>query len=211
MKIAPSILDADFSNLQSEVNSLDFADRIHLDIMDGKYVPRKTFHAKDISHIRFPKPIEAHLMVENPAEYFDEFQALGCQGIAIHIETQENHKTKKLLHELQSRGISAGICIDGFTGTSDISDEIMSLADQILVMSVKAGKGGQSFMTESLQKIYSLRKRGFGGEIEVDGGINLENVKFLHDAGADIVVVGSFLMRNDVSSRKKLIQAFQKV
>lgn len=211
MKISPSILDADFSNLQSEVDSVASADRIHLDIMDGQYVPNQTFRASDISHVIFPCPLEAHLMVADPESYFDEFTQLGCVGITIHTETQDQERTKYLLHELKSRGMSAGICIDGFTDDSALPDEILFLADQILVMSVKAGKGGQSFMTESLDKIRSLRDRGFAGEIEVDGGINLDNVASLKKAGADIVVVGSFLMKKDSASREGVIGEFHEV
>jgi len=102
-----------------------------------------------------------------------------------------------------------GICIDGYTKPSALSDEVLNTAEQILVMSVKTGKGGQSFMLESLEKIKELRARGFVGEIEVDGGINLETVRLAEAAGADVVVVGSFLMKRPSGERKDLIQKLE--
>ncbi len=211
MKISPSILDADFETLQYEVNSIASADRIHLDIMDGKYVERTTFRARDLEKIEFPLPIEAHLMVNDPESFFDEFENLGVMGITFHIETQTEDKTLVLFQNLKKRGIKAGICIDGFTGPDALSDKVLKQVQKILVMSVKAGKGGQSFMTESLEKIKTLRKRGFKGEIEVDGGVNLINVHDLKKAGADIVVVGSFLMKKGPSERQAIIREFQAV
>jgi ribulose-phosphate 3-epimerase len=211
MKISPSILDADFEALQSEVNSIASADRIHLDIMDGKYVPRETFRASDLAHVEFPLPIEAHLMVNDPKSFFDEFENLGVIGITFHIETQEEEATLKLFEDLKTRGLKAGICIDGYTGDEALSDEVLKNVDKILVMSVKAGKGGQSFMTESLDKIKAIRRRGFKGEIEVDGGVTLLNVGELKEAGADIVVVGSFLMKKGPTERQAIIREFQEV
>ncbi len=210
MKIAPSILDADFSSLQSEVDSISSADQIHLDIMDGRYVPNKTFRAADLSHVHFPVEIEAHLMCDEPEKFFDEFQKLGVVGITFHIENTGETQALKLFRTLKSRGLHAGICIDGYTEADALSDKILRSADKILVMSVKAGKGGQSFIPESLGKIKTLRSRGFTGEIEVDGGVNLDNVHSLAKAGADIVVVGSFLMKKPAAERQKIIREFQK-
>lgn len=211
MKIAPSILDTDPSSLQSEVDSISTADRIHLDIMDGEYVPRKTFTADDFTDLQFPVPTEAHLMCARPEEWFDSFVSLGVSGITIHIETQSPARTQLLLQSLKDHGIRAGVCVDGFTDPLEITDEVLALADQILVMSVKAGKGGQSFMPESLDKIRLLRDRGFSGEIEVDGGVNLENVASLSKAGAGIVVVGSFLMKKSPAERAEIIERFQAI
>ena len=211
MKISPSILDANFETLQSEVNSIASADRIHLDIMDGNYVPRETFLSNELEGIEFPVDIEAHLMVNDPKKIFDEFETLGVMGITFHIETQSEEETLQLFADLKKRGLKAGICIDGYTGDEALSDEVLQQVDKILVMSVKAGKGGQSFMPESLEKIASLRVRGFTGEIEVDGGVNLENITQIKKAGADIVVVGSFLMKKGPSERQAIIRAFQEV
>ena len=211
MKISPSILDADFDALQSEINSIASADRIHLDIMDGKYVPRETFQNSELANIQFPVNIEAHLMVNDPKSFFDEFEKLGVIGITFHIETQNEEATLKLFEDLKARNIKAGICLDGYTGDEALSDRLLKPVDKILIMSVKAGKGGQSFMPESLDKIKNLRSRGFTGEIEVDGGVTLINVGQLKEAGADIVVVGSFIMKKGPMERQAIIREFQAV
>ncbi len=211
MKISPSILDANFQNLQTEIDSIKTADRIHLDIMDGQYVPNLSFGPPILKSINFPVEIEAHLMVNNPENFFDMFQNLGCKTITFHIENTGISKTLELFKNLKTRGIKAGICLDGFTSTDFLSDEILKQADQILIMSVKAGFGGQSFMTESIKKIKNLRDRGFKNEIEVDGGVVLENAPLLKEAGADIVVSGSFIMKKTFKERTQIITDFQKI
>ncbi len=211
MKIAPSILDANFQHLQSEINSIQQADRIHLDIMDGQYVPGITFGAPILKHINFPVETEAHLMISDPETQFEAFEKLGVSGITFHIENTGNTKTINLLNNLKIRKSRAGICVDGHTSSEILSDEILRMANQILFMSVKAGKGGQKFMPDVLEKIKDVRNRGFKGEIEVDGGVNLENAKDLKKAGADIVVVGSFIMKKQPEERESIIKAFQKI
>ena len=211
MKIAPSILDADFGAFQTELDSLVTADRIHLDIMDGIYVPGITFRAADLDHYHYPISTEAHLMVAKPEDFIPEFLTLGVKSITIHTETQEEADTVRLLASLKEKGVRAGICIDGYTETSTLSDTILNCADQILVMSVKAGKGGQSFLPESCKKIHMLRERGFMGEIEVDGGINLQTAQQVRDAGADIIVVGSYLMKQAPHVRAQIIEQFHQL
>jgi ribulose-phosphate 3-epimerase len=179
--------------------------------MDGQYVPRATFQNSELVNIEFPVNIEAHLMVNDPKSFFEEFENLGVIGITFHIETQDESSTLALFADLKGRGIRAGICIDGYTGDEALSDEVLKQAEKILVMSVKAGKGGQSFMPESLDKIKNLRSRGFTGEIEVDGGVTLINVGELKEAGADIVVVGSFIMKKGPTERQAIIREFQEV
>ena len=211
MKISPSILDADFKNLQQEIDSIKGADRIHLDIMDGQYVPNLSFGPPVLADIDYGVETEAHLMVNNPENFFEMFQRLGVLGITFHIENTGRERALGLLKQLKSSKIRAGISIDGYTSPDFLSDEILDIADQVLVMSVKAGFGGQSFMPESIEKIKNLRARGFSGEIEVDGGVTLDNVDALSEAGADIVVVGSFLMRRSVEERNKIIRKFQEI
>ncbi len=211
MKISPSILDADFNNLEAELASIKTANRIHLDIMDGQYVPNLSFGMAVLKNIKFPLETEAHLMVLNPANFLDDFVELGVKTFTFHIEATGIPRAVELLKEIKSRGILAGISIDGYTDPDWLTDEILKLADQILVMSVKSGFGGQSFMPASILKVEELRARGFSGEIEVDGGINDENVMELAKAGADIVVVGSFLMKKSREKRGEVIKFFQEV
>jgi ribulose-phosphate 3-epimerase len=211
MKIAPSILDADFNNLQTELDSISSSDRIHLDIMDGQYVPNLSFGMAVLKNIKFPVETEAHLMVLNPANFLDDFVKLGVKTFTFHIEATGIPRAIELLKEIKSRGILAGISIDGYTDPDYLSDEILELADQILVMSVKSGFGGQSFMSAAVLKVEYLRERGFLGEIEVDGGVNDENVAEISAAGADIVVVGSFLMKKSREKRAEVIQKFREI
>ena len=211
MKISPSILDANYQSLQHDIDSIGSADRIHLDIMDGQYVPNISFGPPVLKGIDFPVEIEAHLMVDNPARFFDMFTDLGCMGITFHIENTGTKQAIEHLQDLKNRGIKAGICIDGNTGDEALSDEVLELADQILVMSVKAGFGGQSFMMESVEKVQALRARGFEKEIEIDGGVNLENAPLLAKAGADIIVVGSALMKKPLEERESVIAQYQKI
>jgi len=210
MKIAPSILDADFTNLQTEIDSLAKADRIHLDIMDGHYVPNMSFGASTLRKIDWgTQNTEVHLMVNNPENFFADFLALGVSGITFHIENTGQERALELLQDLRSCNVRAGICIDGYTSAGFLSGDILKAADQILVMSVKAGFGGQSFMPEALEKIKTLRTRGYKGEIEIDGGVNIENAPDIAAAGCDIAVVGSFLMKQKPARRLEVIKQFQ--
>ena len=211
MKIAPSILDADFNNLGAELESIKTADRIHLDIMDGQYVPNLSFGAAMLKNVKFPVETEVHLMVLNPENFLDDFVKLGVKTFTFHIEATGLPRALKLLKEIKSRGILAGISIDGYTDPDWLTDEIIELSDQILVMSVKSGFGGQSFMSAAVLKVEYLRSRGFSGEIEVDGGVNDENIAEISAAGADIVVVGSFLMKKSREKRADIIKSFQEV
>lgn len=211
MKIAPSILDANFKALQTDLDTIATADRIHLDVMDGQYVPNLSFGPPVLKNLDYPVEYEVHLMAQNPERFVDLFCDIGVRGFTFHAEVVDEARTLALFETLKARNVKAGICIDGATEPSTLSDEVLAGADQILVMSVQAGFGGQRFMPASIDKIRTLRARGFSGEIEVDGGINLENVKSLAEAGADIVVVGSALMKQPSEDRTGLIAQYQRV
>jgi len=211
MKIAPSILDANFAELQKDLDSIATADRIHLDVMDGQYVPNLSFGPPVLKNLDYPVEYEAHLMVQRPERFVDLFCDMGVSGFTFHWEVVGEDQALELFEELKGRGVKAGICIDGNTDSSALKQSVLEAADQILVMSVQAGFGGQSFMPESIDKIKALRDRGFTGEIEVDGGVNLQNAPSLAAAGADIVVVGSALMKQPIEERAELITAFQKL
>ena len=210
MKIAPSILDADFSQLGVELNSISNADRIHIDVMDGQYVPNISLGAGVLKKVKFPMETDVHLMTLNPENFVDDFVALGAGTITFHLEATGSARAVSLLKIIKSKGVKAGVTIDGFTDPDWLTDEMLELADQILVMSVKAGFGGQSFMPAALLKVEDLRVRGFKGEIEIDGGVNADNIKDVAEAGVDVAVVGSFLMKKDPSERATVISEMQK-
>ena len=209
MKIAPSILDANFKSLQQDLDSIATCDRIHLDVMDGQYVPNLSFGPPVLKGLDYPVEYEVHLMAQNPERFVDLFCDMGVMMFTFHWEVVDEARTLALFKILKDRGVKAGICIDGATSPDVLSDKVLAAADQVLVMSVQAGFGGQSFMPKSMNKIRSLRDRGYQGEIEVDGGVNLDNVKGLADAGADIVVVGSALMKQPSGDRAGLIDQYQ--
>ena len=210
MKIAPSILDADFSQLGAELDSISTADRIHLDVMDGQYVPNISIGAGVLKKVKFPKETEVHLMTLNPENFIDDFIALGVKTITFHIEATGIDRALALLKIIKGKGVKAGITLDGYTDPDWLTDEMLALSDQILVMSVKAGFGGQSFMPAALLKVEELRARGFTNEIEIDGGVTLENIAEVSDAGVDIAVVGSFLMKKAPTERAGIISELQK-
>jgi ribulose-phosphate 3-epimerase len=196
IKIAPSILASDFSNLGREVRSLtDWqADWVHFDVMDGHFVPNLSFGPPILSAIRplTKLPIDVHLMVEEPARFIPWFLDAGADIITIHVEAEKHlHRSLQLIHEAGRR---AGVVLN--PGTPAIAaKEVLPYCDLVLIMSVNPGFGGQKFIPETIEKIAELRQmidaRGLATEIEVDGGINPESAKLCIDAGATVLVAGS--------------------
>lgn len=195
-KLAPSLLSSDFSMLGEEIQRIEKggADYIHLDIMDGIYVPNITFGAPVINKIRkvTELPFDVHLMVEKPERFIDDFVKAGSDIITVHAEaTTHLHRT---LQAIRERGVKAGVSLNPSTPLS-VLEYVMDDIDLVLIMSVNPGFGGQSYipaMTEKIRKLKAMiQESGRDIEIEVDGGIKLENAREIVDAGADLIVVGS--------------------
>ena len=199
MKVAPSILTADFLHLEKELKAIDKdSDYIHLDIMDGTLVPNISFGFPVIEAVAkaVSKPMDAHLMVVNPDKWFEKLASLGVQMVSFHLEAS-GRKTAENLQKAQKLGMKAGIAINPDVPVEKLYRYI-GKADFFLIMSVFAGFGGQKFIYESLDRVSALKsellKRGSDALIEVDGGIGMSNIAALREAGVDIVVAGSSVL-----------------
>jgi ribulose-phosphate 3-epimerase len=200
IKLAPSILSADFARLGEQIDEVARAgaDYIHVDVMDGHFVPNITIGAPVVASIRAVTslPLDVHLMIEHPERYISEFVKAGADIITVHIEASPHlHATIRLIKEL---GAKAGVSINPATPISAV-EEFLRHVDLVLVMSVNPGFGGQSFIPETLPRIASIRKilddRGLSAELEVDGGINADNAPDIVKAGADVLVAGNSVFR----------------
>lgn len=198
MKISPSILSADFANLQKDIELVEKndVDYIHVDVMDGHFVPNITFGPDAIKAIRpvTKLPLDTHLMIENPENYIDAFAEAGADIIGVHVEaTAHIHRA---LQMIKNKNVQAEVVINPGTPVESIR-HVLSMVDQVLVMTVNPGFGGQSFIEESLSKIQQLAKLkdkyGYNYDIEVDGGIVPETAKRCKDAGANVFVAGSYI------------------
>lgn len=196
IKIAPSILSADFARLGDEIRAIEAggADYVHIDVMDGHFVPNITIGPLIVEAVRkvTDMPLDVHLMIENPDQYIPDFAKAGADIITVHYEAVPHlHRTVQLIHSL---GKKAGVSLNPATPVSSL-EVILEELDLVLLMSVNPGFGGQNFIPSCLPKIEALRKeidrRGLNIELEIDGGVKPANIAAIAGAGADVFVAGS--------------------
>jgi ribulose-phosphate 3-epimerase len=200
--LAPSILAADFSNLSQQLRATELggADIIHCDIMDGIFVPNITFGPKIVSTVNeiTNLPIDVHLMIKDPQNITTEFINAGADYITVHQE--EVTHLDRMINSIKEQGVKAGVAINPATPISSLYP-ILHIVDLILVMSVNPGFGGQSFIEYTLSKIEKLselkNKEKFNYQIEVDGGVNSDNIMKIKSAGCDIIVAGTAVFANE--------------
>lgn len=195
IKVAPSLLAADYGYLAREVRNVERggADMLHVDVMDGHFVNNITIGPLVVEAINRETnlPLDVHLMIESPEKYLEAFAKAGSDIITIHAETCP--KPQQILEQIRNMGLKAGISINPPTPVSAIKD-VLDYADMVLIMSVNPGLGGQKFIKEVVPKIKEL-KAIYKKDIEVDGGINLKNAKEVAQAGANILVAGTYVFK----------------
>ena len=212
IKIAPSILSANFAAMGEAVSALSAqgADWVHFDVMDGNFVPNITFGPDMCKALRplTELPIDVHLMVEHPSDWIQPFKKAGADILTIHVESSERH-LHRALQSIHATGMKAGVVLNPATPVCSCV-HLLPECDLVLLMSVNPGFGGQSFIPETLRKIRELRHeidvRGLGTLIEIDGGVNPDTAKLCIEAGADVLVAGSAVRAPDPAEMIKALR-----
>jgi len=205
MIVSPSLLSCDFANIQRDVEMLNnsTADWLHIDVMDGVFVPNISFGLPVVEAMKrhAKKPLDVHLMIANPDQYIADFKKVGADFLTVHYEACTHlHRTIQLIHQHEMK---AGVALNPHTPVEVLSEIICDL-DLVLIMSVNPGFGGQKFIPQAVEKVKKLKtliqQSGSKAFIEIDGGVNLETGKLLADAGADALVAGSFVFGSESPS-----------
>ena len=209
VRISPSILSADFANLERDLHRLEAAgaDWAHVDVMDGHFVPNLTIGApvvKALSRVSM-LPLDVHLMIADPMRYIEDFVGAGADLITVHAESCKH--LDLTIASIKERGILAGVALNPATPLQTV-EYVLEKVDMVLIMTVNPGFGGQKFIPYTLQKVRDLKKmidaRGLKTDIEVDGGVNLSNVEEIMSAGANIIVAGSAVFNGDVAENTQM-------
>lgn len=212
--LSPSMLSIDFGNIEENIRKTvsSGADYIHVDVMDGLFVPNISFGPPVIKYVKKAAgdtPLDVHLMIQKPERYIDVFKKAGADILTIHYESTDD--PAQVLRSIRDAGMSAGISIKPATPVSVLGD-LIDLADMVLIMSVEPGFGGQSFIEGTYDKLRETKKlingAGLKCDIEVDGGVNLDNLQAILDAGANVIVAGSSIFKNDI---EKNVRDFKKI
>ncbi|MDO4261792.1 MAG: ribulose-phosphate 3-epimerase [Eubacteriales bacterium] len=206
--LSPSILSADFAHLGEDIGKAQAAGTqyLHYDVMDGLFVPSISFGMPVLESVRriTDLVLDVHLMIVDPDRYIDDFVKCGADIITVHQEACKD--VRRTLEMIRERGVKAGVTIKPGTPLTALED-VLPLADMILLMTVEPGFGGQAYIPESTQKIRDLRQmldeRGLSTDVEVDGGIKKDNLEMVLDAGANVIVAGSAIFKGDIEQNTK--------
>jgi ribulose-phosphate 3-epimerase len=200
--ISPSLLSADFGNLQRDIDMLNRSacEWLHVDVMDGMFVPNISFGQPVVKHIKkhAEKPLDVHLMIMDPGRYVGDFKAAGADILTVHYEACIH--LDRVLHAIKDAGMKAGVALNPATPVAVLED-IIQECDMVLLMSVNPGFGGQKFIENTYSKVRRLKELCNGKNpqclIEIDGGVNLQNAARLYEAGADVLVAGNAVFKSD--------------